>query len=51
MAFYADDILVLGGPESFNELPVMILQMTDMIRKTKVCWYISPDIEQQETII
>ena len=21
-------------------------QVTDMVRKTKVCWYINPDVEQ-----
>ena len=31
VAFYKDDIPVSGGPESFNGLPGMILQVADMI--------------------
>jgi len=31
VAFYTDDIPVSGGPESFNGLPGMILQVADMI--------------------
>jgi len=32
VAFYTDDIPVSGGPESFDGLTGMILQVADMIR-------------------
>ena len=35
VAFYADDIPVSGGPESFNGLSGMILQVADMIPSTQ----------------